>query len=286
MKAKLIDGKAIATDIRLELEEQVKKLSAKGIVPGLAVILVGDNSASDTYVRMKAKACEQIGMYSEVIRLPEDTAESVVLAKIEELNQRRDIHGILVQLPLPPQIKEQNVIDQIDEKKDVDGFTPHNVGNLVIQDPNFIPCTPNGIMELIHSTGVNIDGKHAVVVGRSNIVGKPVALLLLHENATVTICHSKTKDLKTITKLADILIVAMGKPHFITKEYVKPEAIVIDVGINRLPDGKLVGDVDFDSVQEIASYITPVPRGVGPMTITMLLANTIKAAELIELNQS
>ncbi len=285
MIAKLIDGKAIANNIRLELEEQVKELAAKNIVPGLAVILVGDNSASDTYVRMKAKACEQIGMYSEVIRMSADTEESAVLDKIEELNLRKDIHGILVQLPLPPQINEQKVIDQINENKDVDGFTPHNVGNLVIQDPSFIPCTPNGIMELIHSTGVDIAGKHAVVVGRSNIVGKPVALLLLHENATVTICHSKTENLQALTKLADILIVAMGKPHFITKEYVKAGALVIDVGINRLADGKLVGDVDLESVQEIASFITPVPRGVGPMTITMLLANTIKAAEHIELQQ-
>lgn len=283
MTAKLIDGKAIAEEIRAELEIEVKRLKSENIIPGLAVLLVGNNAASDTYVRMKAKACEKIGIYSEVIRMPESTPEKEVIKIIEELNSRKDIHGILVQLPLPPQIDEQTVIDHISEEKDVDGFTPHNVGNLVIQDDGFIPCTPYGIIELIKRTGTTIAGKHAVVVGRSNIVGKPVAMLLLHENATVTICHSKTERLSDITKLADILVVAIGRAEMIKKEHVKPGAVVIDVGMNRLADGKLVGDVDFDSVIHEAGFITPVPKGVGPMTITMLLYNTIKSAErLIE----
>lgn len=279
MTAKLIDGKAIATEIRENLKLDVNRLKSENIIPGLAVILVGNDSASDTYVRMKAKACEKIGMYSEVIRLPESTSEVELIQQIEQLNKREDIHGILVQLPLPPQINEQTVIDHICEDKDVDGFTPHNVGNLVIQDDGFIPCTPFGIIELIKRTGTKIEGKHAVVVGRSNIVGKPVAILLLHENATVTICHSKSEQLNDITKLADILVVAVGKAEMIKKEHVKPGAIVIDVGMNRLSDGRLTGDVDFNDVKDVAGHITPVPKGVGPMTITMLLFNTIKAAE-------
>lgn len=279
MTAKIIDGKQLAAEIRADLKKQVERLKSEGIIPGLAVILVGNDSASDTYVRMKAKACEKIGMHSEVIRLPQSTAEHELIGKIEQLNKRSDIHGILVQLPLPPQINEQTVIDYIHEDKDVDGFTPHNVGNLVIQDDGFIPCTPYGIMEMIKRTGTEIEGKHAVVVGRSNIVGKPVAILLLQENATVTICHSKTRQLSDITKLADILVVAIGKAEMIKKEHVKRGAIVIDVGMNRLEDGRLTGDVDYNEVKEVASYITPVPKGVGPMTITMLLFNTIKAAE-------
>ncbi len=279
MTAKIIDGKAIAEEIRADLKADVEKLKSEGLTPGLAVILVGDDSASDTYVRMKAKACENIGMYSEVIRMPENTAEVDLIEKIKQLNNRTDIHGILVQLPLPSQINEQTVIDHISEEKDVDGFTPHNVGNLVIQNDGFIPCTPYGIVELIKRTGTDIEGKHAVVVGRSNIVGKPVAILLLQENATVTICHSKTKQLSDVTKLADILVVAVGKAEVIKKDHVKPGAVVIDVGMNRLADGKLVGDVHFNSVKDIASFITPVPKGVGPMTITMLLFNTIKAAK-------
>lgn len=279
MTAKIIDGKQLAAEIRADLKKQVERLKSEGIIPGLAVILVGNDSASDTYVRMKAKACEKIGMHSEVIRLPQSTAEHELIDKIEQLNKRSDIHGILVQLPLPPQINELTVIDYIHEDKDVDGFTPHNVGNLVIQDEGFIPCTPYGIMEMIKRTGTEIEGKHAVVVGRSNIVGKPVAILLLQENATVTICHSKTRQLSDITKLADILVVAIGKAEMIKKEHVKRGAIVIDVGMNRLEDGRLTGDVDYNEVKEVASYITPVPKGVGPMTITMLLFNTIKAAE-------
>lgn len=281
LTAKIIDGKAIAEEIRSELKNRVEQLKSENIVPGLAVILVGNDPASDTYVRMKAKACARIGIYSEVIRLSEYTTETELLGIIDQLNIRNDIHGILVQLPLPPQINEQTVIDQIQDNKDVDGFTPHNVGNLVIQSDAFIPCTPLGIIELIKRTGTNIVGKHAVIVGRSNIVGKPTAFLLLQENATVTICHSKTKNLSEITKLADILIAAVGKPKTISGEHVKSGAIVIDVGVNKLPNGQLVGDVDFEEVKEIASYITPVPKGVGPMTITMLLYNTIKAAEKI-----
>lgn len=279
----IIDGKAIATKMRLQLKDHVLQLKDRDIVPGLAVILVGDDPASETYVKMKAKASEQVGIYSEIIRLDKTTSEQKLLEEIEILNLRKDIHGILVQLPLPPQIDEYRVIDKIHDSKDVDGFTPYNVGNLVIKSDGFVPCTPFGVMELIKSTGIQIAGKHAVVVGRSNIVGKPLSMLLLHENATVTMCHSHTVELKNITKQADILIAAVGKPYMIKKEHVKPGAVVIDVGINRLSNGKLAGDVDFEQVQEIAGYITPVPKGVGPMTITMLLYNTVKAAEQMEI---
>lgn len=279
----IIDGKAIATKMRLQLKDHVLQLKDRDIVPGLAVILVGDDPASETYVKMKAKASEQVGIYSEIIRLDKTTSEQKLLEEIEILNHRKDIHGILVQLPLPPQIDEYRVIDKIHDSKDVDGFTPYNVGNLVIKSDGFVPCTPFGVMELIKSTGIQIAGKHAVVVGRSNIVGKPLSMLLLHENATVTMCHSHTVELKNITKQADILIAAVGKSYMIKKEHVKPGAVVIDVGINRLSNGKLAGDVDFEQVQEIAGYITPVPKGVGPMTITMLLYNTVKAAEQMEI---
>jgi methylenetetrahydrofolate dehydrogenase (NADP+)/methenyltetrahydrofolate cyclohydrolase len=281
MNAQIIDGKKIAAEMRKELQREVEALKRNGIYPGLAVILVGDNPASHTYVRSKAKACEKIGIYSEVILYPDSIEEEMIMAKIDELNQRNDIHGILVQLPLPKHINEQSVIDRISEDKDVDGFTPRNVGNLVIGKKGLVPCTPYGIIELIKRTGQEIAGKRAVVVGRSNIVGKPMAMLLLQENATVTLCHSRTNQLAEMTRLADILVVAVGKPQFITEGHVKPGAIVIDVGINRLENGKLVGDVDFERVKNVAGYITPVPGGVGPMTITMLLYNTIKSAKML-----
>jgi methylenetetrahydrofolate dehydrogenase (NADP+)/methenyltetrahydrofolate cyclohydrolase len=280
MSANIINGRAIAKQIREQIKNEVQSLKTEyQVIPGLAVILVGEHPASQSYVRAKAKACEEVGIYSEVLRFPSSITQDELIKKIEELNVRDDIHGILVQLPLPEHIDEQAVIDQINEDKDVDGFTPINVGNLVIQDEGLIPCTPYGIIQLIKQTGTEIAGKHAVVVGRSNIVGKPVAMLLLHENATVSICHSRTHNLQEITRLADILIVAVGKAKFITKEYVKPGALVIDVGINRIENGQLVGDVDFEGVKNIASFITPVPGGVGPMTITMLLHNTVKAAK-------
>lgn len=281
MNAQIIDGKKIAAEMRKELQSEVEALKRNGIYPGLAVILVGDNPASHTYVRSKAKACEKIGIYSEVILYPDSIEEEMIMAKIDELNQRNDIHGILVQLPLPKHINEQSVIDRISEDKDVDGFTPRNVGNLMIGKKGLVPCTPYGIIELIKRTGQEIAGKRAVVVGRSNIVGKPMAMLLLQENATVTLCHSRTNQLAEMTRLADILVVAVGKPQFITEGHVKPGAIVIDVGINRLENGKLVGDVDFERVKNVAGYITPVPGGVGPMTITMLLYNTIKSAKML-----
>lgn len=281
MNAQIIDGKKIAAEMRKELQIEVEALKRNGIYPGLAVILVGDNPASHTYVRSKAKACEKIGIYSEVILYPDSIEEEMIMAKIDELNQRNDIHGILVQLPLPKHINEQSVIDRISEDKDVDGFTPRNVGNLMIGKKGLVPCTPYGIIELIKRTGQEIAGKRAVVVGRSNIVGKPMAMLLLQENATVTLCHSRTNQLAEMTRLADILVVAVGKPQFITEGHVKPGAIVIDVGINRLENGKLVGDVDFERVKNVAGYITPVPGGVGPMTITMLLYNTIKSAKML-----
>jgi methylenetetrahydrofolate dehydrogenase (NADP+)/methenyltetrahydrofolate cyclohydrolase len=280
MSANIINGREIAKQIREQIKNEVQSLKTEyQVIPGLAVILVGEHPASQSYVRAKAKACEEVGIHSEVFRYPSSITQDELIKKIEELNVRDDIHGILVQLPLPDHIDEQAVIDQINEDKDVDGFTPINVGNLVIQDEGLIPCTPYGIIQLIKQTGTEIAGKHAVVVGRSNIVGKPVAMLLLHENATVSICHSRTHNLQEITRLADILIVAVGKAKFITREYVKPGALVIDVGINRVENGQLVGDVDFEGVKNIASFITPVPGGVGPMTITMLLHNTVKAAK-------
>ncbi len=277
MAAKLIDGKAISAQIRGDLARKVNEIKAqKGITPGLAVILVGDNPASQTYVRNKHKSCQEIGVYSEVHRLPGDTAQAEVLALVERLNQDPKIHGILVQLPLPDHIDEQAVIHAIRPEKDVDGFHPVNVGNLVIGDKAFIPCTPHGIIELIERSGYEIKGKHAVVVGRSNIVGKPVAILLLQRHATVTICHSRTRDLPSITRQADILVAAVGRPEMITGDMIKDGAVVIDVGINRVGD-RLVGDVHFESAREKAAAITPVPGGVGPMTITMLLKNTVEA---------
>ncbi len=262
-----------------EMGEKIEQLlDTKGIRPGLAVILVGEDPASRTYVRNKERACKRVGIHSEVYRLSEDTSQEEVLALIERLNQSAEIHGILVQLPLPSHISDKACIHAIDPKKDVDGFHPISAGNLLINEQGFIPCTPHGIMVLLDRMGVDLQGKHAVVVGRSNIVGKPVGLLLLREHATVTICHSRTADLGAVTRQADVLVVATGKPEMISGDMIKPGAVVIDVGVNKVGD-KLVGDVEFDSASKVASAITPVPGGVGPMTITMLMKNTIEAAQ-------
>ena len=279
MTARIIDGKGIAQEVRAEWKIRAEVLKARGITPGLAVIIVGEDPASKVYVGNKVKACAELGLHSEHIALPADTSETTLLAKIAELNANPAIHGFLVQLPLPKHINSNKVLLAISPNKDVDGFHPMNVGALVIGNTLFPPCTPCGAMKLLEKSGVSIEGKHAVVVGRSNIVGKPMALMLLQQNATVTICTSKTVDLARYTRDADILVVATGKPQMITGDMIKPGAAVIDVGINRLPNGKLVGDVDFDSAKEVAGWITPVPGGVGPMTITMLLANTVQAAE-------
>jgi len=277
--ASIIDGNKIAQDIRNEVRKSAILLKEqKGIIPGLAVVLVGEDPASQVYVGRKAKACAEVGFLSREYRLPADTSEAGLLEIITELNQDQLIHGILVQLPLPKNISTDKIIAAIDPHKDVDGFHPYNVGGLVIGSPLFVSCTPQGIMELIARTGIDLKGKEAVVVGRSNIVGKPMALLLLAQHATVTICHSRTRDLPAVTRRADILIAAVGKANMIKADMVKDGAIVIDVGMNRLENGKLVGDVDFDEVSPKASFITPVPGGVGPMTIAMLMKNTIAAA--------
>ncbi|EKO3055387.1 bifunctional methylenetetrahydrofolate dehydrogenase/methenyltetrahydrofolate cyclohydrolase FolD [Listeria monocytogenes] len=277
----IIDGKKLAKEIQEKVTREVAELVKEGKKPGIAVVLVGDNQASRTYVRNKQKRTEEAGMKSVLIELPENVTEEKLLSVVEELNEDKTIHGILVQLPLPEHISEEKVIDTISYDKDVDGFHPVNVGNLFIGKDSFVPCTPAGIIELIKSTGTQIEGKRAVVIGRSNIVGKPVAQLLLNENATVTIAHSRTKDLPQVAKEADILVVATGLAKFVKKDYIKPGAIVIDVGMDRDENNKLCGDVDFDDVVEEAGFITPVPGGVGPMTITMLLANTLKAAKRI-----
>ncbi|EKZ4136904.1 bifunctional methylenetetrahydrofolate dehydrogenase/methenyltetrahydrofolate cyclohydrolase FolD [Listeria monocytogenes] len=277
----IIDGKKLAKEIQEKVTREVAELVKEGKKPGLAVVLVGDNQASRTYVRNKQKRTEEAGMKSVLIELPENVTEEKLLSVVEELNEDKTIHGILVQLPLPEHISEEKVIDTISYDKDVDGFHPVNVGNLFIGKDSFVPCTPAGIIELIKSTGTQIEGKRAVVIGRSNIVGKPVAQLLLNENATVTIAHSRTKDLPQVAKEADILVVATGLAKFVKKDYIKPGAIVIDVGMDRDENNKLCGDMDFDDVVEEAGFITPVPGGVGPMTITMLLANTLKAAKRI-----
>ncbi|EPA4352647.1 bifunctional methylenetetrahydrofolate dehydrogenase/methenyltetrahydrofolate cyclohydrolase FolD [Listeria monocytogenes] len=277
----IIDGKKLAKEIQEKVTREVAELVKEGKKPGLAVVLVGDNQASRTYVRNKQKRTEEAGMKPVLIELPENVTEEKLLSVVEELNEDKTIHGILVQLPLPEHISEEKVIDTISYDKDVDGFHPVNVGNLFIGKDSFVPCTPAGIIELIKSTGTQIEGKRAVVIGRSNIVGKPVAQLLLNENATVTIAHSRTKDLPQVAKEADILVVATGLAKFVKKDYIKPGAVVIDVGMDRDENNKLCGDVDFDDVVEEAGFITPVPGGVGPMTITMLLANTLKAAKRI-----
>lgn len=289
MRAQIIDGKKLAAETRAEIAAGVAALKAeKGVTPGLAVILVGDNPASVSYVTAKEKACREAGMYSREIRLPAETPEQVVVETVKALNADPAIHGILVQLPLPKGISEKKVVDAIAAEKDVDGFTPVNVGRMLIDEDCFLPCTPHGIVKLIEVTGMDIAGKHAVVIGRSNIVGKPVAALLArkgpHANATVTLCHTGTPDLSVYTKTADVVVVAAGRPNTLTGDMLKPGAVVIDVGVNRVPDAtkpkgyRLCGDADFASCAEVAAAITPVPGGVGPMTITMLLWNTLESA--------
>ena len=289
MPARLIDGTAVGKGMRAELQGEIRALAARGVTPGLAAVLVGDNPASATYVRMKGKACEEAGLHHETIRLPRDVGEAELLALIDRLNADPQIHGILVQLPLPKQVDAQRVLRCVSPAKDVDGFHPENVGKVAIGDPTgFRPATPYGVQQLLVRTGVEITGRHAVIVGRSNIVGRPMATLLLQDgpggNATVTVCHSRTRDIKSVTRLADILIVAMGKPEFVTGDMIKPGAVVIDVGTNRVDDPaakqgyRLVGDVKFAEAEQVAGAITPVPGGVGPMTITMLLFNTVQAA--------
>jgi methylenetetrahydrofolate dehydrogenase (NADP+) / methenyltetrahydrofolate cyclohydrolase len=281
MSARIIDGKAIAQQVRSELAVRVQRLKAMAVTPGLAVVIVGDDPASKVYVRNKALACRQLDMHSEVHALSADTSQAQIIALVRRLNGDPFIHGILVQLPLPNRMDPRAVIESIAPGKDVDGFHYQNVGALVVGDAGFYPCTPWGVMRMLEEEGVKVEGAHAVVVGRSTIVGKPMAMLLINASATVTVCHSRTPDLGAITRQADILVAAVGKARMIRADMVKPGAVVIDVGINRLPDGKLAGDVDFDPVSRVASLITPVPGGVGPMTIAMLLANTVKSAERV-----
>ena len=276
--AKIISGKAVSAEVRQRIAEETAELKQKGITPGLAVILVGDNPASQVYVRKKEKACAEVGFYSEKYVLPGETTQAELLALIERLNADSRIHGILVQLPLPDQLDPQTVIEAIAPEKDVDAFHPMNVGGLLTGTSCFLPCTPAGVMELLHSERISPEGKHCVVLGRSNIVGKPMAMLLLRENGTVTICHSRTQNLADICRQADILIAAVGRARFVTADMVKPGAVVIDVGMNRDENGKLCGDVDYGAVEPVAGYITPVPGGVGPMTIAMLMQNTLTAA--------
>jgi methylenetetrahydrofolate dehydrogenase (NADP+) / methenyltetrahydrofolate cyclohydrolase len=275
----LIDGKQIAKEIRAELKKEVSQLTEEGLKPGLAVILVGNNPASETYVRSKIRASEEIGIHSRLIRMEETVQEEELLNQVKELNEDPAIHGILVQLPLPAHIDPDKVIATISPSKDVDGFSPVNMGKMMIGQNGLLPCTPYGIMQLFKRTGIFLEGKHAVVVGRSNIVGKPMAMLLQQANATVTLCHSKTADLAHHTRQADILVAAVGRGEMITKEFVKPGAVVIDVGMNRNEAGKLVGDVNFEEVAPVCSAITPVPGGVGPMTVAMLMKNTVTAAK-------
>lgn len=278
MKAKIIDGKALAAAVKQEAAQQVAQLKDKGITPCLAVVLVGEDPASQVYVRGKINDCAQCGIESRSICLPEDVTQAELLAQVKQLAEDASVHGILVQLPLPAQIDEKTVIDAIPPEKDVDGFSPVNVGRMQIGERCYLPCTPAGCIRMIESTGMEIAGKHAVVIGRSNIVGKPAAMLLLAKNATVTICHSRTQNLKELCASADILVAAVGRAGFVTGEMVKPGAVVIDVGINRGTDGKLHGDVDFDAAADKAAWITPVPGGVGPMTRAMLMLNTVEAA--------
>ncbi|QKY69295.1 bifunctional methylenetetrahydrofolate dehydrogenase/methenyltetrahydrofolate cyclohydrolase FolD [Lentibacillus sp. CBA3610] len=279
MPATVIDGKELGQTLRGDMTKEVSQLKEQGITPHLTVIIVGDDPASKSYVNGKKKATAQTGIASDVIEMPSSTSEAELLEKINDLNHEESVHGILVQLPLPDHINEQTVIETISPHKDVDGFHPINIGNMMAGNDTFLPCTPYGIIKMLHSYGIQIKGKHAVVIGRSNIVGKPVGQLLLNEHATVTYCHSRTHNLTDFTTSADILIAAVGKPNVIRAEHIKQGAAIIDVGINRQDDGSLTGDVDFASAAEKASYITPVPKGVGPMTITMLLQNTIKAAK-------
>lgn len=277
--AKIIDGKAISAQIRTELAEQTKMFEKEnGFLPGLAVVIVGEDPASQVYVRNKRRACEEVGFYSEAYELPENTTQEELETLVDRLNEDPKIHGILVQLPLPKHLDETRVLLKIRPEKDVDAFHPYNVGKIMIGEYSFLPCTPAGVMALLQRTGVEITGKNCVVIGRSNIVGKPMAMLLLHANGTVTICHSRTQNLAEVCREADILVVAIGKADFVGADMVKPGAVVIDVGMNRRADGKLTGDVNFAEVEPLASAITPVPGGVGPMTITMLMQNTLTAA--------
>ena len=282
--AKIIDGKQISLDIKNELKEKVAKYKEQGIEITLAVVKVGNDPASAVYVRNKEKACEYVGINSKTLALPEETTEEELLNVVKKLNEDKNVNGILVQLPLPKHIDESKVLLTIDSTKDVDGFHPVNVGKMVIGEDTFLPCTPAGIIEMIKRTDIDIEGKECVVIGRSNIVGKPMAMLMLKENATVTIAHSRTKDLKEVTKRADIIVAAIGKAKFVTADYVKEGAVVIDVGMDRDENGKLCGDVDFESVSKVASAITPVPGGVGPMTVTMLLVNCLRSVELNKYN--
>jgi methylenetetrahydrofolate dehydrogenase (NADP+)/methenyltetrahydrofolate cyclohydrolase len=291
MPAKLIDGKAISSEIKDQLKTRIEQLREKGRVPGLAAVLVGDNPASQVYVNMKAKECEKVGIHSEVYRYSQDLPETELLSKIDDLNRSGVIHGILVQFPTPPQISEEKVILAIDPRKDVDGFHPFNVGMMLAGKPTFLPCTPLGVQELLVRSGNDPSGKHVVILGRGSLVGRPLAPMLYQKakgaNATVTICHTATKNLPDITRQADILVAAMGKARLVTADMVRPGVVVIDVGTNRIEDAstksgyRLVGDVDFDSVSQVAGAITPVPGGVGPMTIAMLLSNTVKACEMM-----
>ena len=279
--AERIDGKAVSAEVRAEVARQVEALKAEhGLCPGLAVVIVGEDPASRIYVNNKKKACQATGIYSEEYALPESTTQAQLLELVETLNRKEDIHGILVQSPLPKGLDEKAVVEAIDPHKDVDAFHAYNVGKIMMGDYHFLPCTPAGIMALLEAYQIPVEGKRCVVIGRSNIVGKPMAMLLLHQNGTVTICHSRTKGLPEITRQADILVSAVGKAGFVTPEMVKPGAVVIDVGMNRDASGKLCGDMDFAGVEPLASYITPVPGGVGPMTIAMLLKNTVTAAKL------
>ena len=279
MTAQLIDGIALSKKLRADVAARAAALRARGITPGLAVVLVGENPASQVYVRNKVKACEDSGLHSVLEHYPATLSEAELLARVDALNRDPAIHGILVQLPLPAHIDAHKVIEAISPEKDVDGFHVASAGALMVGQPGFWPCTPYGCMKMLESIGYDLHGKHAVVIGRSNIVGKPMALMLLQKNATVTVCHSATADLKAITLQADVIVAAVGKINLLTADMVKPGAVVLDVGMNRNAQGKLCGDVDFDGVKEVAGYITPVPGGVGPMTITMLLVNTLEAAE-------
>ena len=279
MTAQKIDGNALSLKLRAEVSKRSAALKARGITPGLAVILVGENPASQVYVRNKVKACQDTGLHSVLEKYPEEMTETALLARIDALNQDASIHGILVQLPLPKHINAQRIIEAISPNKDVDGFHIASAGALMTGMPGFWPCTPYGCMKMLESIDYDLNGKHAVVIGRSNIVGKPMALMLLQKNATVTICHSGTKDLKAMTLQADVIVAAVGKRNILTADMVRPGTVVLDVGMNRNDEGKLCGDVDFVGVEAVASYITPVPGGVGPMTITMLLVNTLEAAE-------
>lgn len=285
MTAQLIDGNALSRQLRTQVTQRTAALQARGITPGLAVVLVGDNSASQVYVRNKVKACEDSGLYSVLEKYDADMTQAALLARVEALNNDPAIHGILVQLPLPKHIDAQKVIEAISPAKDVDGFHIASAGALMTGISGFWPCTPYGCMKMLESIGCDLRGKHAVVIGRSNIVGKPMALMLLAQNATVTVCHSATQNLKAYTLQADVIVAAVGKRNVLTADMVKPGAVVLDVGMNRNDEGKLCGDVDFEGVKEVASYITPVPGGVGPMTITMLLVNTLEAAERVERTQ-